>query len=69
MHRPFAFLLSLALAGCAGGPAPSAAPSDSPERIACDRLAARAIQATDPAEAAALASRAGDCYAALEPTP
>jgi hypothetical protein len=68
MHRPLlAILLSLAGAGCAGGPAPSAAPSDAPERVRCDRLAARAIQAAEPAEAASLASQAGECYAALRP--
>lgn len=66
MRRPLAcIILALTFTGCAGGPAPSAAPSDSPERIRCDRLAARAIQAADHAQAASLASQAGECYAAL----
>jgi hypothetical protein len=70
MHRPLAALfLSFALTGCAGGPAPAASPADTPERIRCDRLAARAIQAAEPAEAASLASQARDCYAALPATP
>jgi hypothetical protein len=68
MQRSFAaMVLSISLAGCAGGPAPSATPADTPERIRCDRLAARAIQAADPAQAASLASHAGECYAALQP--
>ena len=68
MHRPLAsIILSLSFVGCAGGPAPSTAPPDTPERIRCDRLAARAIQAAKPAAASSLATQAGDCYAALRP--
>jgi hypothetical protein len=60
-------LLLLALVGCAPRPAAVDAPSEAPERLRCDRLAARAIQAADPAEARGLASEAATCYAGLPP--
>ena len=53
------------LAGCGGGPQRAAPPSDEPARLACDRLAARAIQVATPDEAAGLAGRAEECYQAL----
>ena len=69
MDRPSAFILVLAfaLAGCARTRAPADAPSEAPERLRCDAIAARAIQAATPAEAQALAREAADCYAALVP--
>lgn len=56
----------LFVAGCGGGTQRAAPPSDEPPRLACDRLAARAIQVASPDEAADLAGRAASCYETLD---
>ena len=54
--------VAVLLAGCGGGAQRTAAPSDEPARLACDRLAARAIQVADAVQASNLAARASSCY-------
>ena len=61
---PTAFLL-LPLIACAGSSERQAAPSNAPERLRCDALAAEAIQAGVAADSRDLARRAADCYAAI----
>ena len=56
---------ALFLAGCGRNAAPPPPPTEDAARIACDRLAARAIQTADAVQAAVLTERAAECYAAL----
>lgn len=58
-------LSTLVIAGCGRKAAPPPPPTEDAARIACDRLAARAIQTADASEAATLTGRAAECYAAL----
>jgi len=55
----------LLLTGCGRKAAPTPPPTEDAARIACDRLAARAIQMADTDEAASLTQRAATCYEAL----
>lgn len=55
-------LIFLACGRSTPAPAP---PTEEAARIACDRFAARAIQAADGDAAAELAARATQCYRAL----
>lgn len=68
MHRlPLLALVAVHLCACGRGAPPAAPPTEDAARIECDRFAARAIQAGDPAEAAALSASATECYTALQP--
>ena len=58
-------LSTLVIAGCGRKAAPPPPPTEDAARIACDRLAARAIQTADASEAATLTGRVAECYAAL----
>lgn len=58
--------LLLMLSGCVRrSPPATVAPPDTPDRLLCDRFAARAIQAPNAADAHALAAQAAECYATI----
>lgn len=65
MTRTFPLLLVVAAVGCAGGSERQAAPSNAPERLRCDALAAEAIQMSEAARAGEVASQAAECYRTL----